>query len=147
MDRPKRTIIDLETGVRDGYSTATLTMMERAYRLSPGTLDQALKGGELIADDGEVLYPPPAPEESPQEWRERHATERRRDEITGRVISMVRSLEEAAEELPEDVAQEALHRALDAAEDQARLVTEAYRRGHELPQRGKRNSVSKKSET
>lgn len=58
LPRPQRTIIDLETGVRDSYTPTTLDAMEKAYQLHPGTLGPALRGeSQLISDDGQILHP------------------------------------------------------------------------------------------
>jgi len=139
IPRPKRTIIDLETGARVpdtdkgniGYELGTLTAMEQAYRLRQGTLAQALAGGQLIAEDGKVLYPPPPPApHDPQRERERFATEYERDELTGRVTAFVRDLRESTEGMSEEDARQAMERVLDAAEAQGRMVMDLERHRH-----------------
>lgn len=125
LARPKRTIIDLENGARvpdpetgkPGYDPDTLTALERAYRLYPGTLGPALNGtGQLITDDGQLLYPDPStepvrlPEPDPNEERARR---------------LVHDLKDAVSHLPEEDADRILGDALAAAEAQARLVVDA----------------------
>lgn len=59
IDQPHETVRALETGARDSYDPTTLATLENAYQLKPGSLGEALQGGDLVADDGQVLYPPP----------------------------------------------------------------------------------------
>lgn len=73
-DLSVRVIIDLETGARDSYQPNTLAALEQVYRLYPKTLGAALKGtGQLISEDGELLYPTSEPLRLPdpdpvEEW-------------------------------------------------------------------------------
>ncbi len=113
----KRTIIGVETGERANYTETTLTALETTYRLYPGTLGPALNGtGQLITDDGELLYPGPGtepvrlPEPDPSEERARR---------------LVHDLKDAVSHLPEEDADRVLGEALAAAEAQARLVVDA----------------------
>jgi len=116
-------ITNVETGVRANYADGTMSKLERAYQLRPGTLKGALQdGGDLVASDGEVLYPPPIP--GSEHTRERAIAREWHSEITSRATGMVLDLEARTEGLPDDVAKAAVRRAMDAAEAQAVLILE-----------------------
>ena len=53
-----KTIARLERGERDAYPDATVSMIERIYRVQPGSIEAVLRGGELtpLAQDGGRRY-------------------------------------------------------------------------------------------
>ena len=59
-----KTIARLERGERDAYPDGTISMVERIYRVKPGSVEAVLRGGEL------------APEDAPGEQRRRYADPR-----------------------------------------------------------------------
>jgi len=117
------TISHVETGARADYGEDTAAKIERLYELRPGTFLRALDGkGDLVAADGEVLYPPPMP--GSEHTRERAIAREWHSEITSRATGMVLDLEARTEGLPDDAAKAAVRRAMDAAEAQAVLILE-----------------------
>jgi len=122
-DLSQTVVSHVETGARDNYNADTLSKLERAYQLRPGTLKGALQdGGDLIAADGEVLYPPPPP--GAEHTRERAIAREWHNEITSRSAGMALDLEARTEGLPDDEAKAAVRRAMDAGQAQAILILE-----------------------
>lgn len=68
-----RTVSDIERGRRDNYENGTITALEVAYRVTPGSVGRALAGGDLEPLRARPpLRPvpadqPPAPAGSPSE--------------------------------------------------------------------------------
>ncbi|MEE2054783.1 hypothetical protein [Nocardiopsis tropica] len=115
------TVSHVETGARADYGEDTAAKVERLYELRPGTFLRALTGeGDLIAADGEVLYPPPPP--GAEHTRERAIAREWHNEITSRAVGMALDLQARTEGLPDDEARAVVRRALDAAEAQGRLI-------------------------
>lgn len=129
-DLSQTTISHVETGARADYGEDTADKIERLYQLRPGTFLPALRGEEdLIAADGQVLYPPPPP--GAEHTRERAIAREWHSEITSRAVGMALGLESAVKDLPPDKAKDSIRRAMDAAEAQARLILDAERRARE----------------
>ena len=53
-----KTIARLERGERGAYPDGTISMIERIYRVTPGSVEDVLRGGELtpLADDSGRRY-------------------------------------------------------------------------------------------
>ncbi|WP_344098574.1 hypothetical protein, partial [Nocardiopsis tropica] len=93
------TVSHVETGARADYGEDTAAKVERLYELRPGTFLRALTGeGDLIAADGEVLYPPPPP--GAEHTRERAIAREWHNEITSRAVGMALDLQARTEGLP-----------------------------------------------
>lgn len=66
-----RTAWDIEKGERDNYEDGTKALIENAYLLAPGNIDEVLAGGELRPLDEAAVGPVPAdaPEVVRQNWQ------------------------------------------------------------------------------
>lgn len=116
------TISHVETGARDDYGANTLAALEELYKLHPGTLGPALKGtGQLISEDGELLYPTSEPLRLPDP-----------DPVEEWARQLAQDVKKALSRLAPEEAEEAMG----AARGQALLAVDAelYRRGYRKKQ-------------